>query len=110
MTDSGTDHRRYPRIPAEYTVLVRSIDPPAEGFARTNVMSRGGCGFLTHEEIEAGTPLELLVTIRGAVVQITGRSVYVRPVADGRREVGVEFLDVAADDRALIEEILVTHA
>lgn len=107
MTKSGSDHRRYPRIPAEYTVLVRSIDPPTEGFARTKVMSRGGCGFLTREPIKAGGALELLVTIGGAVVQITGRSVYVRAAADGRREVGVEFLDISADDRELIEQVLV---
>jgi hypothetical protein len=110
MTQSDSDHRRYPRIPAEYTVLVRSIDPPTEGFARTNVMSSGGCGFLTREPIEAGGTLELLVTIEGVVAQITGRSVYVRPAEENRREVGVEFLDVSADDRELIERVLVEHA
>lgn len=106
MADSGNNHRRFPRIPAEYTVLVKSIDPPAEGFARTNVLSRGGCGFLTREPIEAGAAVELLITVGGEVILITGRVAYSRFLDDGRREVGIEFLDISADDRQLIEEIL----
>ena len=48
----------------------------------------------------------MLVDEAPEVVQVTGRAVYARTSEDGRREVGIEFLDVSRDDRQLIEEVL----
>ncbi len=108
MTAPETEHRRYPRIPARYAVLVRCIDPPVEGFARTSDLSIGGCGVLTEERIPAHAAVELLITIDHQIVRVTGRSVYSRPRSDGRHEIGIEFLDVAYEDVELIEKIFVS--
>lgn len=109
MSDQA-EHRRYPRFPAKHTALLRTIDAEAEGFGRTNVVSIGGCGVLTREEIPPGVAVELLMTIDRRVVQVVGRTVYARPVEDGRTEIGVEFLDVADEDVELLRDTLESSA
>lgn len=106
MKNEASEHRRFPRFPARHTALLRTIDAEAEGFGRTIVVSVGGCGVLTREEIPAGVAVELMMTIDRRVVQVVGRTVYTRPVEDGLTEVGVEFLDVADEDVELLRETL----
>ena len=98
--------RRFRRVPTEHTALVTTIAAEVEGFARTNSVSIGGCGILTREPIGAGVAVEILLTIEGRIVQVFGRTVYERPLGDGQIEIGVEFLDVIAEDAALLESIL----
>ena len=105
MSEDRTD-RRFPRIPSEHTALITTIAGGAEGFARTNSVSVGGCGVVTREPIGPGIAVEILLTIEGRVVQIFGRTVYARPLEDGLNEIGVEFLDVMAEDVALLESVL----
>lgn len=105
MSKPESEHRRYPRIPARYAVLVRCIDPPVEGFARTSDLSIGGCGVLTEERIPAHTTVELLITVEHQIVRVTGRTVYSHVRPGGLCEIGVEFLDVAYEDVELIEQI-----
>jgi c-di-GMP-binding flagellar brake protein YcgR len=105
MSASESEHRLYPRIPARYAVLVRCVDPPVEGFARTSDLSIGGCGVLTDEPIPANAHVEMLITVAHQIVRVTGRTVYSQERDDGRREIGVEFLDVAYEDVELIERI-----
>ena len=100
------DKRRFPRIPSEHTALVTAIAGGLEGFARTNSVSVGGCGIVTHEPVGAGVAVEILLTIEGRVVQVFGRTVYERLLEDGQNEIGVEFLDVMAEDAALLQSVL----
>lgn len=97
--------RRFPRIPAEHTVLVRELadaGPSEEMFARTRVVGLGGCMFVYPESIGAGVRVELLISLGLRVLRAVARVVYELPVAEGL-EIGVEFLDVAEADRALLE-------
>ena len=105
MNEHGAQ-RRYPRVRAEHTALVRTIDADVEGFARTNAVSVGGCGMLTRERFDEGVAVELMLTLDQRVIHLIGRTVYARSVEGDRLEVGVEFLDVAQEDRELLEELI----
>ena len=61
---------------------------------------------LTVEELEPGLAVELMLTLEQRVVQLIGRTVYSRRVEAGRVEVGVEFVDVPAEDRELLEDLI----
>ncbi len=106
MDDGGKDRRQYPRIAAEHTVLIESVDHSATGFARTHVVALGGCGFLTRESLDPGNELDLLVTLDGRILRARARTVYSRPLPDGRSEVGVEFLEISEEDLRLLEGAL----
>jgi hypothetical protein len=98
--------RRFPRIPSENAVLVKRLgDEEAEGFARTRVVGLGGCMFVSDEPLGVESFLDLLISVRGRVVQTRGRVVYEIPRGDDEVEVGVEFVQIAPHDRDIIEEL-----
>ncbi len=100
--------RRYPRFEAEHTAFVRTIDEGAEELARTRMVGVGGCGVVLPQELPAGVAVELLLTVDQQVLQLFGRTVYCRPIGEGRVEVGLEFLEILEEDAALLESALVT--
>ncbi len=103
MAERYAVKRRYPRIRSRHAVLVKRLGPePLEGFSRTGVVGLGGCMFLADEPLGEGSVLELLIAVRGDVVRATARVVYELPRAPGRREVGVEFLDLPDRDREVL--------
>ena len=98
--------RRFPRIPSENAVLVRRLgDAEAEGFTRTRVVGLGGCMFVSDEPLGVESFLDLLISVRGRVVQTRGRVVYEIPCAGDEVEVGVEFVHIAPHDRDIIQEL-----
>lgn len=98
--------RRFPRFDAEHTALLKTIDEGAEGFARTRVVSIGGCGIVLPEPIPSGVAVELLLAIESQVFQLFGRTIYSRRIGPDRVEVGLEFLDVVEEDADLLESVL----
>jgi hypothetical protein len=110
MDDGSKDRRQFPRIAAEHTVLIESVDHSTTGFARTQVVALGGCGFLTRETLDLGDELDLLVTLGGRILRVRARTVYTRSAPDGRNEVGVEFLEISEEDLRLLEGALVVEA
>ena len=100
----GDEERRFPRLASHLSVLVRDVgEGGIEELAHTRTIARGGCSFVSDETIAAGARLEILIAIRGSgepeVLTANARAVYQRPMADGRQETGVEFLDL--DDAAV---------
>lgn len=107
MSDDYPKKRRFPRIPSENAVLVKRTGPEeAEGFAKTQVVGLGGCMFVSDESIGVGSHVDLLISVRGRVVASRGRVVYENAKQPGKIEVGVEFMNIAAEDRGAIQELL----
>lgn len=101
------DKRRFPRVPAHVTVLVESLAPGGpEELARTNSLGVGGCGFFSAEPLAEGTQLQVLISAGLEVVRVRARVAHSREVSGGW-EIGVEFLDLGADDEARLERLLV---
>lgn len=107
MGIDADDKRRFPRISAQHALLVKKLSEQAsESLARTEVMGGGGCMFVHDEQLGEGARIQLLISVRGAVVKATAKVAWERPRDDGRYEVGVEFLDVSPEDRGIIESLL----
>lgn len=100
------DHRRYPRVTAETTVLVESLAPDGAGeLARTHSLGRGGCGFRSPEALQEGSILKILISAGTDVVKARGRVVYSTPMDNGF-EIGVEFLEVDPSSEGALESLL----
>jgi len=101
------DHRRYPRIPAECAVLVAPLGTENhEALAKTRVLGGGGCMFVHDTPVGEGHVVELLISVHGRVVKARARVVYERAHPAGGIEVGVEFVQVAEEDRRVIDALL----
>ena len=99
--------RRFPRIPAQHALLVKRLaDDGSEALARTETMGGGGCMFVHDAPLGIGAHVELLISVRGAVVKSRGRVAWESTRDDGRIEVGVEFTEVSDQDRGIIETLL----
>lgn len=104
---NAPDHRRYPRIPAECAVLVAPLGPENhEALAKTRVLGSGGCMFVHDAPVGEVRVVELLISVHGRVVKARARVVYERPHAAGGMEVGVEFVEIAEEDRRVIDALL----
>lgn len=100
------EQRRFPRIPSENTVLVKSAgDGAEEGFAKTTVMGLGGCSFVTDTPLQAEERVEVYIAVHGKVVVALGRVAWTAERPDGKREAGVEFLEITEEDRRVVEDL-----
>lgn len=106
MADEHREKRRFPRIPAEYAVLVKRLGPgEVEEFAKTRTVGLGGCMVVSDGPLGLGAGVELLISVRGGVVKAHGRVVYEVPRGEKVYEVGVEFLRMSTGDLKLLQAL-----
>jgi c-di-GMP-binding flagellar brake protein YcgR len=99
--------RRFPRTQAEHAVMVRLLGvSPFEEFARTRIISPGGCMFVSEESLGFGSLMELSIAVRGRVVKTDSRVVYEIRKSATEHQVGVEFLRISSADRAYLETVV----
>lgn len=100
MSDTAHEARRYPRLEARQSVLVRKVAEggEVEELVPTKSIAVGGCCLLTEQAFGKGSPVELLISVGENVVTARGTVVYELPSEDGRTETGIQFsrLDDAA--------------
>jgi len=106
MSDDYSSRRRFPRIPSANTVLVKRLgDETLEEFARTRTIGAGGCSFLSDEPLGLGAILEMLISVEHQVVKSRARVKYENET-EGRWDIGVEFVELAEDDREILDGLL----
>jgi len=103
--------RRFPRVPINRPALVRLVEPdpylkPFEDFTRAQTLGAGGCMFVSPETLGFGSLAVLLISLGHKVVRADGKVVYEKPRRDGSLEVGVEFLNMSPEDRAVIQSLV----
>lgn len=107
MAGDYPEKRRFPRISSENAVLVKKLGPQVlEHFARTRVVGLGGCMFVSETPLGVGSAIEILISVKGHVIKAQARVVWELPAADGKTEIGIEFVNVAPSDRAALEGLL----
>lgn len=100
------EHRRFPRFPAQTTLLVESLDRDGtEELARTRSVSRGGVGFSSPAPLREGTALRILLAVGSEVIRARGRVVYSLDAENGH-EVGVEFVQITPEDERILLRLL----
>jgi len=98
--------RRFPRIPAQTSVLLRRLGGPLKGeLSTTKVLGLGGCSFIHGEPQKEGATLYLSILLGMDLAEAKVRVVYERPLEDGTFEIGVEFLEIAPRDLELLERL-----
>jgi hypothetical protein len=96
--------RRFPRIPAKNSIVVRKLGGPAQGgLTTTAVMGLGGCSFLHAEPQGVGETLFLTILIGRELADAKVRVVYEKPIENGAYEIGVEFIEVPPAHLELIQ-------
>lgn len=103
--------RRFPRARVDRPALVRLVDPSPyqdlhEDFAKARVLGAGGCMVESSFPLGYGSLTDVLIALGDRVVRADARVVWEEERGPGRHEVGVEFLRISPDDRALIESVI----
>lgn len=98
--------RRFPRIQADYPVLLKRLDPEEfAGLATARVISLGGCMVESDEALPKGTPVELRISVAGRIVIAKGVVANEKSVDEDKAEIGIEFLAVPLEDLELLQRI-----
>lgn len=98
--------RRFPRLASENPVLVTRLDDDHVGsLTVTRSLGLGGCLAITDEKLGVGARVKVVISVHGAVVEATGRVVYETVRPDRRFDTGIEFLELPALDRVVIERL-----
>lgn len=106
MTDQR-ERRRFSRFPAGFALLVRRLgESEAENLAKTEVVGLGGCLFTHPEPLGLEETVELMISVRGAVLKAQARVAYEMPREDGKYDIGVEFLAVSEEDKKTLLSVL----
>lgn len=88
-------------------MLVEQIEDAQAGeFATSRSLGLGGCGFLSDEEFAQGSIVRVGITVGSKVISAKARVAYQIPAPDGKYETGLEFLDLGAADRAILEDLV----
>jgi hypothetical protein len=107
MGSTSDDRRRFPRIPSVSTVLVRRVgDDASEALSKTRSLGAGGCMIVHNARFGNGAVVELTVTVHGQVLKARGRVAWEIEKGPGWVEIGVEFLEVAPEDRPALDKLL----
>ena len=107
MPEKFAEKRRFPRIPAEHTVLVKKLGGEAvEEFGKTRVVGLGGCCFTSDAPIGIGSAIEVLISVGGRVVKARGKVIYEKFREEAKLEVGMEFVTIDPRDRQILESLL----
>lgn len=105
MTEIGTNttERKYPRMSATFVVAARRRGPDGSASApllgRTRSVGLGGFLFECGEPLEPGVMLDVELVIGERTIAAAARVVYREPGRDEPWGVGVQFVDLAEDDR-----------
>ncbi len=108
MATEDKDRRRYPRIPSKVDVNVRLAEESRAIPAVSTVgdVGHGGCRFVSRESWPVGSVLWLTILPKRSIVEAKARVVYEKPQKGGTFEIGAEFVEISARDKARLEEVL----
>ena len=98
--------RRYPRMAAEYVVAYRRLLPDggesAAQVSRTRSLGLGGLMFESENPLDVGEILRLEIVIGEQTIKAAAVVIYVDRRAEGLWHNGVQFTEIAEDDRDVL--------
>lgn len=107
MPNQPRAQRRFPRIPSENALLVKKVgDDASESLAKTRILGGGGCMFTHESPLGVASIVELLISLPSRVLKAQARVVYENAAKPSGVEVGVEFLNVSAEDHLALDALL----
>jgi c-di-GMP-binding flagellar brake protein YcgR len=103
-------HRAHPRIKALNLVQISRFDE--EGFradlatGRTLDLSRGGMRLELYHHLPLRSVVGLTLALDNDIVEVRGKVVHLEEIDEERCAMGIQFLDLSAEARALIDRYL----
>jgi hypothetical protein len=74
-------------------------------FVKTHTVGLGGCGITSSQSLGIGAVVELMISVRPRAFRAEGRVVYETALSQGEFDVGIEFLDIATEDREILSSL-----
>ncbi|MBI2191280.1 MAG: DUF4032 domain-containing protein [Planctomycetes bacterium] len=100
---SAQDRRAYPRLHESLRVRLRMVEPPRQDLdVRTTNVGAGGVAFLHEQPLVVTSQVEGEIEIQDVTSRFFGRIVHVDEVAEGRYDIGIQFLEIDEADRERI--------
>jgi hypothetical protein len=87
-------------------LVVQHEGAPLDELGKTRTLGLGGCGFVSVRSFGVGSVLDLMIATRPIAIQTRARVVYELPREGGDVEIGVEFLELAPEDRTELEALV----
>jgi c-di-GMP-binding flagellar brake protein YcgR len=115
------EHRRFPRLNVAVDVQWEKLPPKKRWGLRTDAhatknISAGGICLIVYEDVEVGEQLSLDIELPSQkVIHAKGRVVWVSPFEVSgdeerkRSDVGIEFTQIAKEDREVIQRFIWTN-
>ncbi len=106
--EPSTEDRHYPRVKNLNLVQVDRHDE--EGFqadlatGRTLDISTGGIRLELHHALPLRTIVEMSLALDNDLIDVRGKIVYLEEIDDECCAMGIQFIDVGADARQLLEQ------
>lgn len=97
--------RRYLRLPAPWPVKIEPGAAPGDlHVTTTRNVSSGGTAVVVQKKVPVGTPLsvEIYVPWLDRTVRAAGQVVRCLPVRGNRFELGIHFVKIGSEDRAIL--------
>ena len=107
----GQERRRFARTPEPFAIQYRPANQPAVAWCRVTVinLSAGGIRFrCTEEPLEAGTPLQIDITLPGLrePMMLNASVIWNQLQASGVTEVGAQFQGLDRKQQLLIDRLV----
>ena len=111
MAEEGfPTHRAHPRIKSLNLVQISRFDE--EGFradlatGRTLDISRGGMRLELHHHLPLRSVVGLTLALDNEIVEVRGRVVHLEEIDEERCAMGIQFVDLSAEARAMFDRYL----
>lgn len=100
--------RRFPRIPSHLDLSVRRVEEMKSlpMVSKVSEVGLGGCRFTSRQSFGENAMLWLTIIPKKSIIEARARVVYESPKKDKTFEIGVEFVEISARDRATLEKLL----
>ena len=105
------EKRKHPRISSlnlSYVCLDENKKIIKQGMGRTLNVSESGILLETHFPIDKSHTIGLTLGLEEDLIDIKGRPVHIRTSAEGKHEVGIEFLETDAKTRKALKKFVDT--
>jgi len=100
------EKRKHPRVDAQNLVFFEQFDEEGittlGAMGKTLDLSQGGILLETYVRLAVASHLHLTLQIKGVIIKVKGRVVYLKEVAPKNIRIGIQFLDLKDEDQQTI--------
>ena len=105
-SENKRKHERIQSLNLSYICLDEDKNVVKQGMGRTLNISESGILLETHFPVEPEHTIQLTISLEEDLLDISGKPVHVRSIDGGKYQIGIEFVDLAADSAAILKKFI----